>query len=57
MGKQALRSNTALIGKEQMFEILQYTFVRNALIAAVLVNIICGIVGTYVVIKRIVLIG
>lgn len=40
-----------------MFEILQYTFVRNALIAAVLVNIICGIVGTYVVIRRIVFIS
>ena len=35
-------------------EILQYEFMRNALIAAVLVNIACGIVGTYVVIKKIV---
>jgi len=40
-----------------MPEILQYAFVRNAIIAAVLVNIICGMVGTYVVIKRIVLIS
>ncbi len=35
-------------------EILHYEFMRNALIAAVLVNIACGIVGTYVVIKKIV---
>ena len=35
-------------------EIFQYEFMRNALIAAVLVNIACGIVGTYVVIKKIV---
>lgn len=37
--------------------IFQYEFIRNALIAAVLVNIACGIVGTYVVIKRIVFIS
>jgi zinc transport system permease protein len=43
--------------KQAMPEILQYTFMRNAIIAAVLVNIICGIVGTYVVIKRIALIS
>lgn len=40
-----------------MLDILQYSFVKNALVAAVLVNIICGIVGTYVVIKRIALIS
>jgi zinc transport system permease protein len=38
-------------------EILQYEFMRNALLAAVLVNIACGIVGTYVVIKKIVFIS
>jgi zinc transport system permease protein len=38
-------------------EIFQYEFMRNALIAAVLVNIACGIVGTYVVIKKIVFIS
>ena len=43
--------------KQVMPDILQYAFMRNALIAAVLVNIICGIVGTYVVIKRIALIS
>ncbi len=40
-----------------MIEILQYEFMRNALIAAILVSITCGIVGTYVVIKRIVFIS
>ena len=40
-----------------MIEILQYEFMRNALIAAVLVSIACGIVGTYVVIKKIVFIS
>jgi zinc transport system permease protein len=38
-------------------EIFQYEFMRNALIAAVLVNIACGIVGTYVVVKKIVFIS
>jgi len=38
-------------------EIFQYEFIRNAVIAAVLVNIACGIVGTYVVIKKIVFIS
>lgn len=38
-------------------EIFQYEFMRNALIAAILVNIACGIVGTYVVIKKIVFIS
>ena len=38
-------------------EILQYAFMRNALMAAILVSIACGIVGTYVVIKRIVFIS
>lgn len=37
--------------------IFQYEFMRNAVIAAVLVNIACGIVGTYVVIKKIVFIS
>jgi len=38
-------------------EILHYEFMRNALMAAVLVNIACGIVGTYVVIKKMVFIS
>jgi len=40
-----------------MIEILQYEFMRNALMAAILVSVTCGIVGTYVVIKRIVFIS
>ncbi len=37
-------------------EILQYEFMRNAIISATLVSIACGIVGTYVVLKKIVFI-
>ncbi len=40
-----------------MIEIFQYEFIRNAVMAAVLVSITCGIVGTYVVIKKIVFIS
>lgn len=37
-----------------MIEFFQYQFMQRALIAAVLVSIACGVVGSYVVIKRIV---
>ncbi|MGB9937126.1 MAG: metal ABC transporter permease [Methanobacterium sp.] len=37
-----------------MIDFFQYGFVQNALIAAVLVSIACGIVGSYVVVKKIV---
>lgn len=37
-----------------MLEFLQYQFMQNALISAVLVSVACGLVGTYVVLKRIV---
>ncbi len=40
-----------------MLEILQYEFMRNALMAAILVSIACGIVGTFVVIKKLVFIS
>ncbi|MBN1348968.1 metal ABC transporter permease [candidate division KSB1 bacterium] len=40
-----------------MIDILNYEFMRNALYAAVLVSIACGIVGTFVVIRRIVFIS
>ncbi len=40
-----------------MIEALQYEFMRNALIATVLVGVACGIVGTFVVAKRIVFIS
>lgn len=36
-----------------MSEILQYDFMRHALIVGLLVSIACGVVGTYVVVKRI----
>jgi len=37
-----------------MLEIFQYGFMRNALAAGVLVSVACGIIGTYIVINRIV---
>jgi zinc transport system permease protein len=40
-----------------MLEALQYEFMRNALIAGLLAAIACGIVGVYVVVKRIVFIS
>lgn len=40
-----------------MIEALQYEFMRNALIAGLLASIACGIVGSYVVVKRIVFIS
>ncbi len=44
-------------GGINVIEILQYEFMKNALIASVLVSVACGIVGTYVVINRIVFIS
>ena len=40
-----------------MSEILQYDFMRHALMVGLLVSIACGVVGTYVVVKRIVFIN
>lgn len=40
-----------------MWEALQFEFMRNALIAGVLVSIICGVLGTLVVVNRIVFIS
>ena len=37
-----------------MIEALQYEFMRNALAAGLLASIICGIMGTLVVVNRIV---
>jgi len=42
---------------EAIFGALQYDFMRNALIAGLLVSVTCGIIGTYVVVKRIVFIS
>lgn len=40
-----------------MIGVLQYQFMQNALLAAILVGIACGIVGTFVVVKRLVFIS
>lgn len=40
-----------------MSEILSFVFMQNALIASVLISVICGVVGTLVVINRIVFIA
>ena len=40
-----------------MIELLSYEFFRNALLAALLAAVSCGIVGTYIVSKRIVFIS
>ncbi|MGI6375176.1 MAG: metal ABC transporter permease [Anaerolineae bacterium] len=40
-----------------MIDALQFTFMRHALLAGLLVSIACGIIGTYVVVKRIVFIS
>jgi zinc transport system permease protein len=40
-----------------MIEALQFDFMRNALMAGVLVSIACGIIGTFVVVNRIVFIS
>lgn len=36
-----------------MLEVLQYDFMRNALLTAILASIACGIIGVYVVVKKI----
>lgn len=36
-----------------MFEALQFEFMRNALMAGLLTSVICGIIGTFVVVNRI----
>jgi zinc transport system permease protein len=40
-----------------LLDALQFAFMRNALVAGVLVSIACGVIGTFVVIKRIVFIS
>ncbi len=40
-----------------MLEVLQYEFMQNALIAGLLAAIACGIIGVYVVVKRVVFIS
>jgi zinc transport system permease protein len=38
-------------------ELFQYTFIKHALLAALLSSIICGVLGTYIVSKRMVFIS
>ncbi len=40
-----------------MLELLKYDFFQNALIGGILVSIACGIVGTYIVVRRLVFIS
>jgi zinc transport system permease protein len=40
-----------------MIEVLQYQFIQNAVYASLLISILCGLVGTYVVSRRIVFIA
>jgi zinc transport system permease protein len=40
-----------------MLELLKYTFFQNALLGGILVSIACGIVGTYIVVRRLVFIS
>ena len=42
---------------ETILDALQYGFMQRALLAGILVSIACGIIGTYVVIKRVVFIS
>lgn len=37
-----------------MMDVLQFEFMQNALLAGILVSIICGVIGTFVVVNRIV---
>ena len=40
-----------------ILDVFQFEFMRNALAAGVLVSIACGIIGTYVVVNRVVFIS
>ena len=40
-----------------MIELLQFEFMRNALVAGILASVVCGIIGPYVVVNRIVFIS
>jgi zinc transport system permease protein len=43
--------------RSNVWEVLQFEFMRNALVAGILVSITCGIIGTLVVVNRIVFIS
>ena len=40
-----------------MFDILHYTFFQHALLGALLASVLCAVVGTYVVTRRLVIVG
>lgn len=40
-----------------LFELLSHEFLRNAVYAGVLASVLCGIIGTFVVVKRLVFLG
>lgn len=42
---------------EALREIWAYDFMRNAIIAGVLASVLCGLIGTFVVVKRLVFVG
>ena len=56
MSGRSYRPRTASSGFKKtltpMLETLQFEFMRNALMASLLVSVACGIIGTYVVVKR-----
>jgi len=41
----------------EMFEVLQYVFIQRAILATILTSVACGVIGVYVVTKRIVFIA
>lgn len=43
--------------KERTMELLQYTFIQHALVGSLLASIACGLVGTYIVTRRLVFIS
>src|SRR5512143_2431844 len=47
----------SLTRRSEMWEALQFDFMKNALAAGVLTSVICGVVGTLVVVNRIVFIS
>lgn len=44
-------------GDLTVIELFQYEFMKNAIIAAILASVVCGIIGTYIVVKKIVFIS
>lgn len=50
-------SSSNIKGTLKMLEVFQYDFMRNATIAGLLAAVACGIIGSYVVLKRMVFIS